>query len=91
MRAKTKPSLVVVTNKESEERGIHSAASKFLVDITDDQVREQSVVVFVRNKDSEIWKDMRMKASIRRAQLKYIDVGGLWVVTNNRCVAETCS
>ena len=58
------------------------------VAIIRDQIEERSVVVLVLNKESGIWKDSRLKALLRHDQLKYIDVEGMRVVTNNRCVTE---
>ena len=59
------------------------------MDIIEDQVREQGAVVLVRNKGSAIWKDTSVKALLRHAQLKYIDVGELSVVIYSRCVAAS--
>ena len=72
----------------SAERGICRAALKELLKIVKDQIEERSVVVTVLNKEPVIWKDAIMKTLARDHQLKYIDVEGMRVVTNNRCVAE---
>ena len=58
------PSLLIVTLRESEERGICSAASKELVNINEDQVQERSVVVLVLNKESTIWKDLKYESTV---------------------------
>ena len=65
-----------------------SAVLKELLKIVKDQIEERSVVVLVLNTQSAIWKDASMKTLARCDQLKYIDVEGMTVVTNNRCVAE---
>ena len=88
LREKTHPSMLVVTIREGEERGICSAALKELLKIVKDQIEERSVVVIVLNTQSAIWKDASMKTLVRCDQLNYIDVEGMTVVTNNRCVAE---
>ena len=41
-----------------------------------------------KNEESAIWKDARLNTLSRDAQLKYIDIEGTRVVTNNRCVAD---
>ena len=71
-----------------EERGICSAALQQLLNIVKYQIEDRSVVVLVLNKESAIWKDASMKTLLRGYQLKVIDVEGMKVVTNNRCVAE---
>ena len=78
----------VVTIRESEERGICSAALKELFTIVLDQIEERSVVVIVLNKESATWKDASMKTLTRDDQLKYIDVEGMRVVIDNRCIAK---
>ena len=40
------------------------------------------------NKEPAIWKDSGVKELLRQVHLKYIDVEGKGVVTNDRCVAE---
>ena len=59
-----------------------------LLKIVKDQVEERSVVVSVLNKESAIWRNASMKTLLRGDQLKYIDVEGMRVVTNNRCIAD---
>ena len=51
-------------------------------------IEARSVVVIILNKESTIWKDASIKTLLRGGKLKYIDVEGMRVVTNNRCVAE---
>ena len=88
LREKTHPSMLVVTIREGEERGIFRAALRELLTILKDQIEERSVTVIVLNIESAIWKGASMKSLLRGEQLKYIDVEGVRVVTNNRCVAE---
>ena len=88
LREKTHTSMLVATIWEGEERGICSAALKQLLNIVKYQIEDRSVVVLVLNKESSIWKDASMKTLLRGYQLKVIDVEGMKVVTNNRCVAE---
>ena len=54
MLQRTKPSLLVVTLREVDERGICSAATEKWVDITEDEFRAPCVVVFAWNKESLI-------------------------------------
>ena len=46
------------------------------------------MVVSVSNRESAIWRNESVKTALRDDQLKYIDVEGMRVVTNNRCVGE---
>ena len=85
MRQRAKPSLLLVTIREREEKRYPQCGIKKLADIIEDQVQEQDVVVLVWNEESATGKDMNLKAVLRRSELKYIDVGELMVVTNNRC------
>ena len=80
LREKTHCSMLVVTTGAVEERRICS--------IVKDQIEERSVVVIVLNKESAIWRNASMKTLLRNDQLRYIDVEGMRVVTNNRCIAE---
>ena len=80
--------MLVVTIREGEGRGICSPALKELLNTVKDQIEERSVVVLVMNTQSAIWKDASTKTLARDDQLKYIDVEGMRMVTNNRCVEE---
>ena len=79
--------LSFVTLREGEERGIYFAASKELVNIIEDRVREQGVEVLGGTKESARRTAWTVKA-LRSARLKNIDVGERRVVKNNRCAAE---
>ena len=48
---------------------------------------KRSVVVLVLNKESAMWKEAIMKTLLRGDQMKYTDVEGMRLVTNNRYVA----
>ena len=87
LREKIHTSMLVVTLREGEERGICSAALKELVKFIKDQAEQRCVVVFVLNKESAIWKDSRFKTLLRGVQLNYIDVEGVRLVTHDRCIA----
>ena len=52
MHEMIKLSLLAVTIRKDEERGIHSASCGKLVDINEDQVQKRGVVVAVWNKES---------------------------------------
>ena len=84
LREKTHPSMLVVTIKESEERGICSAAWWELLRIVKDKIEERSVVVLVSNRESAIWRNASAKIVLQENQLKYVDVEGMRVVTNSR-------
>ena len=88
LRAAIHPSMLIVTVREGEERGICSPTLEVLLRIVKDQVEEGSVVVIVLNKESKIWREASMKTLSHDAQLKYVDVDGTRVVTNNRCIGE---
>ena len=83
LREKTHSSMLVVTIREGEERGICSAAMKALLRMVKYQIEERSVVVVELNK-----RVSNLETLSRPAQLKYIDVEEMRVVTNNRCAAE---
>ena len=87
LREKTHTSMLVVTIREGEERGICSAALKELLRIVRSQIEERSVVI-VSNRESAIWRSASVNTVLRENQLKYVDVEGMRVVTNNRCIAE---
>ena len=56
--------MLVVTIRESEERGMCSAALRELLKVVRDQIEERGVAI-VSNKESTIWK--------REKQLKYTE------------------
>ena len=88
LREKSHTSMLVVTIREGEERGICSAALRKLLRIVKDQIEERSVVVIVSNIESAIWRNASAKTLQRENQLKYTDVEEMRVVTNNRCIPE---
>ena len=49
--------MLVVTIRESEERGMCSAALRELLRIVSDQIEERGVAIIVSNKESTVWKD----------------------------------
>ena len=46
------------------------------------------MVVTVLSKELAMWREESMKTSLHDAQLRYVDVDGTRVVTNNRCIGE---
>ena len=50
----THSSMLVVTTREGEERGIYNAALKELLKIVKDQIEERSAVVLVWNKEQRV-------------------------------------
>ena len=56
LREKVHPSMLVVTIREGEERGMCNAALRELLRISKDQIGERSVVVIVLSKRSAIWR-----------------------------------
>ena len=87
-REKIRPSMLVVTIREGEERGMCNAALRELLRISKDQMGERSVVVIVLNKRSTIWRKTSMRTLIREEQLRYTDVEEMRVVTNDKHIAE---
>ena len=73
LRENTHPSMLVVTIREGEERGICSAALKELLRIVQDQIEERGVVIIVTNRESAIWRKASLKTVLRENQLKYVD------------------
>ena len=88
LREKIHPSMLVVTIREGEERGMCNAALREFLRISKDQMGERSVVVIVLSKRSTIWRKTSMRTLIREEQLRYIDVEEMRVVTNDRHMAE---
>ena len=88
LREKIHPSMLVVTIREGEERGMCNAALRELLRISKDQMRERSVVVIILSKRSTIWRRTSMRTLIREERMKYIDVEEMRVVTNDKHIAE---
>ena len=89
LREKTHPSMLVVTIREGEARGICSAALKELLKLSKIILRNEARLSSYKTEESAIWENSSMKTLSRDDQLKYIDVEGMRVVTNIiRCVAE---
>ena len=61
LREKSHTSMLVLTIREGEERGICSAALRKLLRIVKDQIEERSVVVIVSNIESAIWRNASAK------------------------------
>ena len=88
LREKIHPSMLVVTIREEEERGLCSAALRELWRIVKDQIKERTVVVVVMSRNSTIWRRASLKSVMREDQLKYVDAEGMRVITNSKHVAE---
>ena len=82
MREKTHPSVLVVTIREGEERGMCSAALRESVRVVKDQI------IIVLKKESTIWRKASVKTLLREKELKDINIEEMRVVTNVRHVAE---
>ena len=87
LREKTLPSMLVVTIREGEERGICIAALEELLKIVKDQIEQRCVVVIALNGESTILKDASMKTLSRDESLKLVDVEEMRA-HRNRCAAE---
>ena len=46
------------------------------------------MVVIVSNRESAIWRNASVKTVLRENQPKYVDVEGMRVIANNKCIAE---
>ena len=88
LRVETHPSMLIVTIREGEERGICSATLERLLRVVKDEVEDGSVVVIVLSEESVRWREESMKTLLHNAQLKCVVVGETRVVTNSRCKAE---
>ena len=53
-RETTHSSMLVVTTREGEERGIYNAALKELLKVVKDQIEERSAVVLAWNKEQRV-------------------------------------
>ena len=88
LRVKSHTSMLVVTIREAEERGICRATMEGLLKIVKVQVEGGSVYLIVLSKESAICRKASMNTQSHDVQLKYVDVGETRVVTNSRCIAE---
>ena len=72
-----------LTIRESEEKGMCSAALRELLRVVRDQIEERGVAIIVSNKESTVWRKTSVKIVLREKQLKYTDVEEMRVVTND--------
>ena len=79
-------SMLVVTIRESEERGMCSAALTELLRVVRDQIGERGVVIIVTNRESTVWRKTSVKTLLTEKQLKNTEE--MRVVTNDRHTAE---
>ena len=79
-------SMLVVTIRESEERGMCSAALTELLRVVRDQIGERGVVIIVTNRESTVWRKTSVKTLLTEKQLKNTEE--MRVVTNDRPTAE---
>ena len=82
LREKIHTSVLVVTIREDEERGMCSAALRELLRIVKDQIGEKCAVATVLSRESTIWRRASVKTWQKKRQLTYI------VVTNDKLIAE---
>ena len=61
VREKIHPSVLVVTIRGGEEKGICSAALRELLRIVKDQIGENSAVAMVLSRESTIWRRANVK------------------------------
>ena len=72
-----------------KKRGICNAALKELLSIVKDQIEQRSVVChLIEQRVRNLGKMQARRHCHVMAQLIHIDVEGMRVVTNNRCVAD---
>ena len=88
LREKIHPTLLVVTIRKDEDRGICSATWRELWRIVRDQIKERTIVVVVMSKNSAIWKKTKLRSVMQEDQLRYVDAEGMRVITNSTHVAE---
>ena len=88
LRVKSHPSTLIVTIREGEEQEICGVTLEGPWTVVKDHVEEGTMVVIVLSKASAMWREESMKTLLHDSQLKYVDVDGMRVATNNRCMAE---
>ena len=88
LREKIHPTVLVVRIREGPEKGMCSAAMRELLRIIKDQVGERCVVNMLLSRMSTIWRRAIVKTLLRNRQMKYFDVEGMRVVTNDKHIAE---
>ena len=77
LREKIHPTMLVVTIRKDEDRGICNETLRELWRIVKDQIKEQTVDVVVMSKYSAIWRRIKMKSVMQEDQLKYVDAEGM--------------
>ena len=88
LREKIHPTMLVVTIRKDEDRGICSATLRELWRIVKDQIKERTVVVVVMSKHSTIWRRTKLKSVLKGDHLRFVDASGMRVITNSTHVAE---
>ena len=74
LREKIHPSVLVVTIREGEERGMCSAALKELLRIVKDQIGEKCVVAMVLSRESTICRKANMKTLLRETERETAEI-----------------
>ena len=67
LREKTHTSMLVVTIREGEERGMCSAALRELLRVVRYQIEERGLTIIVSNKESAIWRNTRCENLAKRS------------------------
>ena len=88
LREKIHPSMLVVTIREGEVKGLCSAVLEELWRIVKDQIEERTVVVIAMGRNSTIWRKVSLRSVMRVDQLKYVDAERMRVIANSQHVAE---
>ena len=88
LRKKIHPTMLVVTIRRDEDRGICNETLRELWRIIKDQIKEQTVAIVVMSKNSAICRKTKLKSVMREDQLRYVDAEGMRIVTNSKHVAE---
>ena len=68
LREKIHTSMPVVTVRESEERGMFSAALREFLRVVRDQIEERGVAIIVSNKESTVWRKTSVKTLPRERE-----------------------
>ena len=88
LREKIHPIVLVVTKREGEEKGTCSAPMGEHLRIIKDQAGEECAAAMVLSRKSTIWRRATAQTLLKKGQMKYIDVDGMRVITNDKHIAE---
>ena len=80
--------IVAVEGKKREMLGGPAEGGPAEGELSKARLRNEAWLSLCANRESAIYRHASVKTVLRENQLKYVDVEGMRVVTNIRCIAE---